>query len=71
MESKLKCVFDLHHIEVNENSDNNKDSSLGSLPTNSTKLTEDTGIELNEPSSGNVYVKVNYLIDLFRICLID
>lgn len=43
MESKLKCVFDLHYIEVNENSDNNKDSNLGSL-TNSTKSNEDVTV---------------------------
>lgn len=60
MESKLKCVFDLHFIEVNENSDNNKDSNLGSL-TNSTKSNEDTGIAGSEPSLGSaVYAKVGY-----------
>lgn len=57
MESKLKCVFDLHYIEVNENSDTNKESNLGSL-TNSTKSNEDTGMGGSETSLGNVYVKV-------------
>jgi len=57
MESKLKCVFDLQFIEVNENSDNNKDSNLGSL-TNSTK-SEDLGIGGGgeQSISSTVYVK--------------
>ena len=59
MESKLKCVFDLQYIEVNENSDNNKDANLGSL-TNSTKSNEETGVGGSEPSLGSaVYIKVS------------
>lgn len=66
MESKLKCVFDLQYIEVNENADNNKDTSLGSLTgslTNSnSNKTEDIGIGSNEQSLGsNVFVKVKYI----------
>lgn len=64
MESKLKCVFDLQFIEVNENSDNNKDSNLGSL-TNSTK-SEDLGIGGGgeQSISSTVYVKVIYQTNL-------
>jgi len=60
MESKLKCVFDLHYIEVNENQDNNKDH-LSSSPTLTPSLANTKVDELfstNEQSLGsNVYVK--------------
>lgn len=59
MESKLKCVFDLQFIEVNENTDNNKEPSLSSL-TSSTKIGEEIGVASNNEQSlgSNVYVKV-------------